>query len=116
MLKLGGRKRDITVLFSDVANFTTASEQLGAEKTVALLNRYLTDHCNAVFENEGIVDKFEGDAVMAFFGDPVPQGDHPVRACRAALTVVRDLPKRGQVTGSFRMQDGRWITEEEANR
>ncbi len=93
LLELGGREREISVLFSDVAGFTSMSAALEAKDVVELLNRYLTHHCAAVLEEGGVVDKFEGDAVMAFWGDPVPQDDHAVRACRAALRVQADLPR-----------------------
>ncbi len=93
LLALGGRTRTISVLFSDVADFTRMSAQLEAPQLVRLLNRYLTAHCAAVMEQGGVVDKFEGDAVMAFFGDPVEQPDHTLRACHAALRVQRDLPR-----------------------
>jgi len=93
LLELGGRKRTVAVLFSDVAGFTGLSARLQPDQVVHLLNRYLTGHCKAVIDAGGVVDKFEGDAVMAFFGDPVPQPDHALRACRAALRVQRDLPR-----------------------
>jgi len=92
LLELGGRDAEITVFFSDVANFTRHSAKLEARQIVALLNRYLTAHCAAVMDEGGVVDKFEGDAVMAFFGDPVPQTDHAERACRTALAVIASLP------------------------
>ncbi len=93
LLELGGRERAVTVLFSDVAGFTSLSEGLEPAQLVALLNRYLTTHCDAVLEEGGVVDKFLGDGVLSFFGDPVPQDDHPLRACRAALRVQRELPE-----------------------
>ena len=62
---------------------------------VTLLNRYLTSHCAAVLDDGGVVDKFMGDGVMAFFGDPVPQPDHPLRTCRSALRVQQALPDLG---------------------
>jgi adenylate cyclase len=92
LLKLGGARRNITVLFSDVAGFTKLSEALPGEATVSLLNEYLTMHCDAVLAQAGVIDKFLGDGVMAFFGDPVPSTDHAVRACRAALAVQERLP------------------------
>ncbi len=92
LLVLGGQRRDITILFSDVANFTRLSESLSPDQTVSLLNRYLTAHSAAVMEEGGVVDKFEGDAVMAFFGDPVPTPTHALQACRAALAVFERLP------------------------
>ena len=93
LLALGGRTRHVSILFSDVAGFTRLSENLAAEDVVRLLNRYLTDHCAAVMDEGGVVDKFEGDAVMAFYGDPVEQPDHALRACRTALRVQRELPR-----------------------
>jgi adenylate cyclase len=92
LLELGGREREVTVLFSDVAGFTGMSAQLEASQIVRLLNRYLTSHCAAVLDAGGVVDKFEGDAVMAFYGDPVTQPDHATRACRTALRVQAELP------------------------
>ena len=104
LLSLGGVRRNITVLFSDVAGFTSLSEHLPAEETVRLLNEYLTGHCEAVFAEGGVVDKFLGDGVMAFFGDPVPQTDHAVRACRAALAVQATLPGLEPMWKSFGLQ------------
>ena len=86
-LELGGHTREITVLFSDVAGFTRVSEQLGAQQLVALMNDYLSEHCAVVLNDGGVVDKFIGDAVMAFYGDPLPADDHALRACRTALGV-----------------------------
>ncbi|MFV1959813.1 MAG: adenylate/guanylate cyclase domain-containing protein, partial [Planctomycetota bacterium] len=92
LLQLGGRRREITILFSDVADFTRLCESLSPENVVELLNRYLTTHSSAVMNEGGVVDKFQGDAVMAFFGDPVPTADHAYRACRSALEVRARLP------------------------
>lgn len=85
MLQLTGRKREITVLFSDVKGFTSISEKLPPEQLTALLNDYLTRQSEPILACDGVIDKFIGDAVMAFFGDPVPVPDHAVRACRAAV-------------------------------
>lgn len=93
LVTLGGRRKELTILFSDVAGFTRLSEMLEAEDTVSLLNRYLTMHSAAVMEYGGVVDKFEGDAVMAFFGDPVPTNEHAADACRAAIAVFKRLPE-----------------------
>ncbi len=92
LLALGGVTREISVLFSDVAGFTNLSEKLTPAQVVVLLNEYLTRHCDAVFAHDGVVDKFIGDAVMAFWNDPLPQPDHALRACRAALEVQASLP------------------------
>ena len=84
-LKLGGERRRVTLFFSDLAGFTTISERLDAETVVALLNDYLSAMTEIILEEEGTVDKFEGDAIMALWGAPLDQEDQAVRACRAAL-------------------------------
>ncbi len=84
-LKLGGEKRVLTVFFSDLAGFTSLSEKLAPEEVVGLLNRYLTAMTDIILASGGLIDKYEGDAIMAFWGAPVPQEDHAVRACLAAL-------------------------------
>jgi adenylate cyclase len=107
LLALGGREQHISVLFSDVAGFTTISAGLQPQQVVGLLNRYLTGHAGAVMDAGGVVDKFEGDAVMAFFGDPVEQPDHPERACRAALAAVAGLPALEPVWRDLGLEDFR---------
>jgi adenylate cyclase len=84
-LRLGGEKRVLTVFFSDLAGFTSLSEKLSPEEVVALLNRYLTAMTDIILRSGGLIDKYEGDAIMAFWGAPVFQEDHAVRACLAAL-------------------------------
>lgn len=88
-LKLGGERREMTAYFSDVAGFSTISEQLTPEELVALLNEYLTAMCDIISEYEGTVDKFEGDAIIAFWGAPLTQPDHARRACLAAIDMQR---------------------------
>jgi adenylate cyclase len=90
-LKLGGDKKDLTVLFSDIRGFTTISEKLTPEALVALLNEYLTAMTNLVFEYDGLLDKYMGDAIMAVFGAPLDQPDHARRACLTALAMMREL-------------------------
>jgi adenylate cyclase len=84
-LRLGGEKRVLTVFFSDLAGFTSLSEKLSPEEVVALLNRYLTAMTEIILRSGGLIDKYEGDAIMAFWGAPVLQEDHALRACLAAL-------------------------------
>lgn len=92
-LKLGGDKKDLTVMFSDIRGFTTISEKLTPEELVKLLNEYLTAMTNIVFKYEGLLDKYIGDAIMAVFGAPLDQPDHAERACRTALEMMEELGK-----------------------
>jgi adenylate cyclase len=99
-LQIGGKKVDITTLFADIRGFTGFSERLPAEKLVAILNRYLAAAAEAVLEHEGTVDKFLGDAVMAWYNAPLPQPDHTLRAVKTALSIRdailqlhKELPK-----------------------
>jgi adenylate cyclase len=91
MVKLGGEKKVLTVFFSDVAGFTTISEALTPEELVALLNEYLTAMTNIVLSYDGMIDKYEGDAIMAVFGAPIPFDDHPTRACHVSLDMQKEL-------------------------
>jgi adenylate cyclase len=90
-LKLGGDKKDLTVLFSDIRGFTTISEKMTPEDLVHFLNEYLTAMTNLVFKYDGLLDKYMGDAIMAVFGAPLDQPDHAVRACRTALGMMEEL-------------------------
>ncbi len=84
-LQIGGKKGDVTALFADIRGFTAFSEKHTPEDLVAVLNQYLAAAADAVLENEGTVDKFLGDAVMAWYNAPVPQPDHSLRAVKSAL-------------------------------
>ncbi|HJR81817.1 MAG TPA: adenylate/guanylate cyclase domain-containing protein [Anaerolineales bacterium] len=86
-LQIGGKKVDITILFADIRGFTAYSEQHTPEDLVAVLNRYLAAAAEAVLAHEGTVDKFLGDAVMAWYNAPLPQPDHTLRAVKTALTI-----------------------------
>jgi adenylate cyclase len=90
-LKLGGDKKDLTVLFSDIRGFTTVSEKLTPEELVKLLNEYLTAMTDKVFQYDGLLDKYMGDAIMAVYGAPLDQPDHAIRACRTALDMMKEL-------------------------
>ncbi|MDR3019530.1 MAG: CHASE2 domain-containing protein [Treponema sp.] len=86
-LNLGGEKREMTAIFTDIQYFTTISEQIEPAQLVKLLNNYLTIMSNVIMENLGTIDKYQGDAIMAFWGAPLPRDDHAVLACRSALTM-----------------------------
>ncbi len=88
---LGGLSQTATVLFSDIRDFTTISEQLGPRDTVAMLNEYFSQMVEAINAEQGILDKFIGDAVMALFGVPFPAADDADRAVRAALAMQERL-------------------------
>ncbi|MDR0487278.1 MAG: CHASE2 domain-containing protein [Treponema sp.] len=86
-LNLGGEKREMTAIFTDIQGFSTISEKLDPADLVRLLNRYLTAMSNIIMENLGTIDKYEGDAIIAFFGAPVFRPNHPALACRSALAM-----------------------------
>ncbi|MBW1710743.1 MAG: adenylate/guanylate cyclase domain-containing protein [Deltaproteobacteria bacterium] len=93
MLKLGGQKKVLTVLFSDIKGFTTISENMDPEALVHLLNEYLTAMTDLVFKYDGLLDKYEGDAVMAIWGAPLDLPDHPLKACRTGLEMLSELQR-----------------------
>jgi adenylate cyclase len=88
---LGGQSTEATVLFSDVASFTTLSEELGAQGIVSLLNEYFTLMVDCLNDEGGMLDKFIGDAIMAIFGTPFPHEDDPDRAVRCAIQMMNKL-------------------------
>ncbi|MDR0448201.1 MAG: adenylate/guanylate cyclase domain-containing protein [Treponema sp.] len=92
-LQLGGIKRHMTALFTDVKNFTSIAEALAPEHLVDLLNYYLSTMSDVILEYKGTIDKFEGDAIISFFGAPLELSDHALRACITAI-VMKRLEKR----------------------
>lgn len=89
--KLGGQRRDVTIFFSDVRGFTDISEKLSAEKLGELMNCYFNAMTPPVLASGGTLDKFIGDAIMAFWGAPIPMADHADRACAASLRMLYAL-------------------------
>lgn len=101
MAKLGGHRRNITVLFSDIRGFTTYSENRNPEEVVSILNEYLTEMTDIIFQWNGTLDKFVGDEIMTFWGAPLEQENHAELAVRCALHMLDRLSE---------LQEG-WIAE-----
>ncbi|MGE3973214.1 MAG: CHASE2 domain-containing protein [Bdellovibrionales bacterium] len=95
-INLGGKKQRMTVIFSDLRGFTTISEKLDPRVLSDVLNKYLTPMTALVFKNDGTLDKYMGDAIMAFFGAPIPYPDHAKKACQCAIDMIDLLPKLNQ--------------------
>lgn len=100
-LSLGGEKRELTILFSDIRSFTTFSEKLDPKQLAQFLNDYLGKMTDIVFEKEGTLDKYIGDAVMAFWGAPLNQPNHAANAARAAVAMIQKM----------RAERARWKSE-----
>jgi len=88
-LKLGGQQKLLTAVFTDIKGFSTISETMTPEELVFLLNQYLTGMSDIILDLQGTIDKYEGDAIIAFFGAPVSFDDHARRACLAAVRMKR---------------------------
>jgi class 3 adenylate cyclase len=95
-LQLGGKRAEITVLFADIRGFTHFSEHSHPEVLVSVLNRYLASAADSVLAQEGTIDKFLGDAVMAWFNAPILQPDHTLRAVRTALSIRASVQRLHQ--------------------
>jgi adenylate cyclase len=101
-INLGGEKRNITIFFSDIRGFTPISEKLKPEELVHLLNEYLTEMTSIILKNQGVIDKYMGDAIMAFWGAPLDQPDHAARACSCSLEMmdrIKELQKKWKKEG-----------------
>lgn len=88
---LQGQRRELTILFSDIRGFTTLSEQLSPGEVVAILNDYLSAMTEVIFHHQGTIDKFEGDAILAFFNAPLPVRDHASQAVRCGHIMLQRL-------------------------
>jgi adenylate cyclase len=116
---MGGQRRDLSLLFSDIRSFTTISEDLGPSDTTKLLNEYLTPMTRIVFESRGTLDKYIGDAVVAFWNAPLDVDDHPLRAAEAAIAMqeaTRQMREgRPDLVGAERLAIGIGIHSAEVN-
>jgi adenylate cyclase len=92
-LQLGGVKRHMSAIFTDIRGFSSIAEQLDPEDLVSLLNRYLTSMSDVILQESGTIDKYEGDAIIAFFGAPLDLPDHALRACLSAVHIKRTEKK-----------------------
>ena len=104
LVTTGGQKKELTILFSDIKSFTTHSSKLAPDEIQKLLNEYFAAMVEILFKHEGTVDKFIGDGLMVFFGDPEPQSDHALRCVRAAIEMqkkCRELKKSWVEQGRF---------------
>jgi adenylate cyclase len=95
-LKLGGEVRELTILMCDIRNFSTIAERMNAEELTAFINAFLTPLSDIVIENGGTIDKYMGDAILAFWNAPLDQADHAPRACRAALQILSCMDELNQ--------------------
>jgi adenylate cyclase len=98
LLRLGGEEKELTVMFADIRGFTSISEEMQPTALVELLNEYLSEMTDIIFRYRGTLDKYIGDAIMAFWGAPYPQPQHAELACRAAL----------EMFGALRKAQARW--------
>ncbi len=116
---MGGQRKDISILFSDIRSFTTISEELGPDNTTKLLNEYLTPMTHLVFQTRGTLDKYIGDAVVAFWGAPLPVEDHPLKAAEVAVKMqeaVKEMREgRPDLVGADRLAIGVGIHSAEVN-
>jgi len=106
---LGGASIKVTILFTDIRSFTSISEKMDPQQLVGLLNEYFTEMVGIVMQENGVVDKYIGDAIMAIFGAPVPTKDDPVNAVRAAVkmrSALHELNKRLEARGVPRLRTG----------
>jgi adenylate cyclase len=87
----GGELKELTIMFTDIRSFTSIAEQMGPDDLVFFLNEYLSEMTDIVFNRWGTLDKYIGDAIMAFWGSPYPQPDHKFRACACALEMQARL-------------------------
>jgi len=103
------RKTEVTVMFSDIRGFTTISEKLDAQELAVFLSQYLSDMTQIIFERRGTLDKYIGDAVMAFWGAPFEEEDHAALACQTALEMmakIHQMQRKWEAQGKPRLDIG----------
>lgn len=108
-IKLGGERKELTVLFSDIAGFTTISESMKPHDLAELMNKYLTKMTDIVFANDGVLDKYIGDAVMAFWGAPNEVKNHALSACITALEMQEQIAKNFDFTSRVGINSGEMV-------
>jgi adenylate cyclase len=96
LVRLGGERRNLTILFSDIRGFTSLSETMGPQELSHFLNRYLTRMTDVILERQGVIDKYIGDAVMSFWGAPLDDDRHALNGIRSALAMVKALEEFNQ--------------------
>ncbi len=96
-LSLGGEKKELTIFFSDIRSFTSISESMDPQKLIKYLNRYFTPMSDIIIRNQGMIDKYIGDALMAFFNAPVDVKEHAASACRSSLQMLDELEKINEI-------------------
>ena len=107
MISERGEKKELTIMFSDIINFTRHASHMAPDNVQKLLNEYFEEMTEIVFRYGGTIDKFIGDGLMVFFGDPEPQPDHSVRCAKAAIDMqnkVKELKQRWEKRGDFPLQ------------
>ncbi len=104
-VQLLSTRKNLTVLFSDIRGFTPLTERMETEELIDLLNDYLSEMTDIIFRHGGTLDKYIGDGIMAFFGDPIPYDDHPARAVRAALEMQTRLAELKQKWFATRQEE-----------
>jgi len=116
--KPGGESKELTVMFSDIRSFTTISESMTPDQLVHFLNEYLGEMTDIAFQHWGTLDKYIGDALMAFWGSPFPQDDHAARACAAALdmrTRLSELNLKWEAEGRTPIAIGLGVNTDRVN-